>query len=41
MKEIIFEFDYKSMTIEEIESYKHFEFICDGDNKKIIAKEME
>lgn len=36
-----FEFKFSSITLEEIESYKHFEFVCDGDNKKIIAKEME
>ena len=39
MNKLEFEFDYKSMTLEEIESYQHFIFVCDGDNKKIIVKE--
>ena len=30
-------FNYEDFTIEEIEEYKHYDFICDGDNKTIIA----
>lgn len=30
-------FDYKSFTLEDIEMYQFYEFICDGDSKKIIA----
>lgn len=39
MEKITFDFDYKSMTLEEIEFYNYFIFECDGDSKKIIAKE--
>lgn len=28
-------FDYSKMTLEEIDTYKHSIFECDGDNKKI------
>lgn len=35
------ELDYKSITIEEIEEYEHYDFICDGDNKKIICEVKE
>lgn len=28
-------FDYSKFTLEEIETYKHTDFECDGDNKKI------
>lgn len=30
-------FDYKLLTLEDIEMYQFYEFICDGDSKKIIA----
>lgn len=32
-----FEFDYSKITLEEIESYEHFDFICDGDTQKVIG----
>ena len=35
-----FEFRYISLTLEEIDKAPHFFFECDGDNKKIIAKEI-
>jgi hypothetical protein len=33
--------DYSSITLEEIDSYKYLIFECDGDSKKIVAKEKE
>ena len=32
------EFDYRTMTLEELDMYQFFYFECDGDKKKIIAK---
>lgn len=34
-----FTFDYKKMTLGECFSYMFYDLICDGDKKKIIAKE--
>lgn len=31
-----FDIGYKGLTLEEIDKYKYFDFICDGD-KKIIT----
>ena len=30
-----FVFDYENITLEEIDSYGHYDFICDGDDKKV------
>lgn len=30
-------FDYKDFTLEEIDEYKYYKFVCDGDSKQIIA----
>ena len=30
-------FDYTDFTLEEIDTFKHFDFICDGDSKIITA----
>lgn len=30
-------FNYEDFTIGEIEEYKYYDFICDGDNKEITA----
>lgn len=35
------EFNYKSFTLAEIEEFEFYEFICDGDSKKIIVNENE
>lgn len=36
------EFDYNSITLQNIEDNEHFIFICDGDRKKVvIQKESE
>lgn len=32
------EFDYQTLTLGVIESFKNLSFECDGDNKKIIVK---
>lgn len=32
-----FELLYSGITLEEIEKYKHFDFICDGDKKRITS----
>lgn len=32
---------YKDITIEELEKLKSFDFVCDGDNKTIIAYPKE
>lgn len=29
-------FDYEDFTIEEMEEYKYYNFVCDGDSKTII-----
>lgn len=35
-------FDYKSITIQDIENNPHLIFICDGDTKKVqIGREKE
>ena len=31
-------FNYEDFTLEEIDEYKYYNFVCDGDNKTIIAK---
>lgn len=36
-----YEIDYKNMTLGEIESYEHFDFICDGDKQKVIGVQKE
>lgn len=33
-----FAYDYKNITLEEIETYKYYEFICDGDSKLVKVK---
>lgn len=33
--------DYKTLTLEDIDSFEYYYFECDGDNKKIIAKVKE
>ena len=37
------EFDYLQFTLEEIDTYKNVDFICDGDKKeiKVIIKKKE
>lgn len=30
-------FDYKYMSLEDIDMYEYYYFICDGDSKKIKA----
>ena len=30
-------FDYEDFTLEEIDEYKYYDFVCDGDNKTITA----
>ena len=35
------EFDYSKMTLEEIETYSYYEFICDGDKQKVICEVKE
>ena len=30
-------FDYEDFTIGELEEYKYYDFICDGDGRKITA----
>lgn len=30
-------FDYEDFTLEEIEEYKYYDFVCDGDSKTITA----
>ena len=30
-------FDYNDFTLEEIEKYRYYDFICDGDGRKITA----
>lgn len=32
------EFDYGTISIQEIESNQHLIFICDGDNKKVVIE---
>lgn len=40
MKEEIF--DYKTLTLDDLETLSiYHEYICDGDNKKIIVKVKE
>ncbi len=34
-------FDYRTFTIEDIEMYDFYEFICDGDSMTILAKPKE
>lgn len=29
-------FNYADFTLAEIEEYKHYNFVCDGDSKTII-----
>lgn len=33
------EFDYETITLQDIENNSHLIFICDGDNKKVIVEE--
>ena len=37
----LFEFDYNSLTLEDLDMYQYYYFECDADNKKIIAKRKE
>ena len=32
---------YKSLTLEDIEMYHYYDFICDGDKKEIIVKKKK
>lgn len=37
-------FDYRYLTLEDIEMYQYYYFVCDGDSKKIktvLKKEEE
>lgn len=34
-------FDYKTITIEDIENNPHLIFICDGDCKRVIVEREE
>lgn len=31
------EFNYEDFTLEEIDTYNYYNFVCDGDNKTITA----
>lgn len=35
------EFDYKKITLGDIENNNHLTFECDGDRKKVIVKREE
>lgn len=30
-------FNYEDLTLEDIEGFEYYEFICDGDNEVIVA----
>lgn len=30
-------FDYNDFTLEEIDTYSYYDFICDGDGRRITA----
>lgn len=30
-------FNYEDFTLAEIDEYKYYNFVCDGDNREIIA----
>lgn len=34
-------FDYRALTLESIEGFEFYEFICDGDSMTILAKPKE
>lgn len=34
---ILTKLSYKSLTLEDIEMYQYYNFICDGDNEEIIC----
>ena len=34
-------FNYKTLTLEDIEMYTFFDFICDGDKEEIIVEKRE
>ena len=36
-----FAYDYKNITLEEIETYNYYEFICDADSKLVKVKRRE
>jgi len=35
------EFDYKTITIQDIEENPHLTFVCDGDSKKVKVESEE
>ena len=35
------EFNYEDITLQDIANNPHLTFICDGDTKKVIVKEIE
>lgn len=41
MKKETYYFNYLNLSLGEIEAYEHYDFICDGDRKKIIAELKE
>ncbi len=34
-------FNYKTLTLEDIEMYQYHNFICDGDKEEIIVEKRE
>ena len=36
-----FAYDYENITLEEIETYRYHEFICDGDSKLVKVKRSD
>ena len=34
-------FNYKTLTLEDIEMYTFLDFICDGDKEEIIVEKRE
>ena len=34
-------FNYRTLTLEDIEMYTFFDFICDGDSKNIIVEKRD
>lgn len=35
------DFDYETITLQNIEENSHLEFVCDGDNKKVRVESEE
>ena len=34
---VLTKLSYKTLTLEDIEMYKYYDFVCDGDKKEIIC----